>query len=425
MNKFDEIIKQKAEQFEVPYNEAHWAEMDGRLDAIRTAKIRKNVFGSAAVVGIFALASYFAFNNNETPTKKSNTIITDNNKTEVVVDKNNPVENENLTPVNNTHKIINETINAEEQTIENNKAELEIEGKNKSTVVNYDGQHEEQKIASDNKAMLNNSPVNAEFITYNNNVCLGEKVIFESFENDAPVSYTWNFGDGTISHEANPKHIYSESYTYTVSLTLLNRQTGKEHTVIKEDAVTILPTPKTNFSYLEVATKYDNNKLKYPYTTFEVKETNKNYSYSWSFGNDETSTEKNSKTIYNTAGNYNVTLLVKNNSNGCSQSIQKKITIENGIDLFAQNGISPNSSIPENKVFIPGALLGWDVQFEMTIITKSGNTVYKTSDKNEPWNGRMDNSGELLNEGVYLWQVITYDAEGVQHRHHGKINLIK
>ena len=74
---------------------------------------------------------------------------------------------------------------------------------------------------------------------------------------------------------------------------------------------------------------------------------------------------------------------------------------------------------------MPGALLGWDVQFEMTIINKSGKEVYKTSDKSEPWNGRINNTGQILPISTYLWQVVTYDAEGIPHRHHGKIHLTR
>lgn len=61
----------------------------------------------------------------------------------------------------------------------------------------------------------------------------------------------------------------------------------------------------------------------------------------------------------------------------------------------------------------------------MTIINKSGKVIYKTSDKNEPWNGRVNNTGQVLAEGIYLWQIITYDAEGTSHRQHGKIHLVK
>ncbi len=36
------------------------------------------------------------------------------------------------------------------------------------------------------------------------------------------TAYTWNFGDGNMSNEANPTHTYASPSTYTVSLTVLN-----------------------------------------------------------------------------------------------------------------------------------------------------------------------------------------------------------
>lgn len=38
----------------------------------------------------------------------------------------------------------------------------------------------------------------------------------------APMEYSWDFGDGATSTEANPSHTYSEPGTYTVTLTVTN-----------------------------------------------------------------------------------------------------------------------------------------------------------------------------------------------------------
>lgn len=37
--------------------------------------------------------------------------------------------------------------------------------------------------------------------------------------NDDIASYHWDFGDGSVSSEANPQHVYAEAGTYTVTLT--------------------------------------------------------------------------------------------------------------------------------------------------------------------------------------------------------------
>ena len=421
MDNFEEIIKQKAEQFEVPFNDAHWAEMDGKLNAIRAAKIKNTILGSAAAIAIVAASSFFIFSNNEnTLTTEDNSLAeintpeahiantpeahiakeeVNNSKNSITVSEENSIENENTA-----------TVNPETNTIvpEKNTLKKEIE-----------------QSTSAEKATPNSfQKVNAEFIVYNNNVCLGEEVSFEASENEQPVSYLWDFGDGTTSTDANPTHLYNNSNTYTVSLTLINRRTGQEFTSVQENVVNILAKPQTNFSYIETSLKHDDNKLMYPYTTFNVTNKNKAYSYKWNYGNKEVSSSANGKTMYKRKGDYTATLTVQNTSTGCSQVLSKKVVIKNGQDLYAPNAFTPNDN-GGNETFIPKALLGWDVQFEMIIINKSGKTIYKTSDKSEPWNGKINNTGQVLDEGIYLWQVITYDAEGTSHRQQGKIHLVK
>ncbi|MBT8195002.1 MAG: PKD domain-containing protein, partial [Bacteroidia bacterium] len=39
--------------------------------------------------------------------------------------------------------------------------------------------------------------------------------------NDSIVSWNWDFGDGTVSNQQNPGHIYAQSGTYTVCLTIV------------------------------------------------------------------------------------------------------------------------------------------------------------------------------------------------------------
>ena len=115
--------------------------------------------------------------------------------------------------------------------------------------------------------------------------------------------------------------------------------------------------------------------------------------------------------------------LVATNSYGCENSTKKKVTIKNGVNLFAPNAFTPNGD-GDNETFIPSALLEWDVQFEMIITNKANKVVYKTSDRNDPWNGKLYNSGSVLPKGIYLWKVVTYDVDGRAHQHVGKIILM-
>ena len=422
MNNFDEIIKQKVEQFDVPFNEAHWAEMDGKLNTIRAAKIKKTILGSAAAIAIIAAAGYFTVTENDTAFS-SNDVVASNNITEQATFENNSIEH-NLKTNNNVEPSVKTLIKPDESTVNIESENLEEGHSNSTTIDNTNSEPKESVLAVVETSTYSNEKANPEFIVYNNQVCLGEEVSFESQENDQPVSYTWNFGDGTISHEKNPSHRYKNSRVYSVSLTLLNRQTGQETTSIQNDIVKIIANPNPSFKFSETSTKHDDNKLKYPYTTFNLVEQNNNCSYKWSYGNGETSMSSSGKTIYKKTGDFTATLIVKNNNTGCSAILKKKVSILNGFDLFAPTAFTPNNN-GGNETFIPKAILGWDTKFEMIILNKSGKTIYSTSDKNEAWNGKLNNNGQVLPDGIYLWKVITYDAENNAHRHHGKITLMK
>lgn len=71
MDKFEDIIKQKVEQFEPKFNEAHWHALDQKLSAIKkTRTIRNSVLSVAAV--IVAVVSVFVIYNETAKDKENN-----------------------------------------------------------------------------------------------------------------------------------------------------------------------------------------------------------------------------------------------------------------------------------------------------------------------------------------------------------------
>ena len=430
MDRFDEILKEKVEQFEVPFNEAHWAEMDGRLNKIRATKIKNTILGVAAGVVTLGIAGYFIFSS---PT--NHTRITDNNLS--VQEGENPSKN----------SLNNEIIEPSESVVNSNLTEINNESiKDKkvsdNNVLTEEHQDEKSNTSNSNQEDLTAiernidqaalteivkdqsfEKITSDFIVYNNKVCLGEEVSFEAIETTAQVSYLWNFGDGKTSGKSSPTHVYKESMNFTVTLTLIDKRTGKEYTEIKHDAVEILPLPEVDFTYFEESKNHDDNKLSYPYTIFKVRNAENNSTYNWNFGNGQITESIEAKTIYQNADNYVVTLIAQNEF-GCSKSVQKRVSIKDGINLYAPTAFTPNQD-GTNENFIPKALLEWEIPFEMTITDKSGRTIYKTSDKSEPWNGKMNNNGSLANEGIYFWQVIIKDAYGNSQSYQGNIKLMK
>ena len=47
-------------------------------------------------------------------------------------------------------------------------------------------------------------------------------VAFTDLSTGNPTSWSWDFGDGSVSSQKNPPHMYTVAGTYTVSLTVRN-----------------------------------------------------------------------------------------------------------------------------------------------------------------------------------------------------------
>jgi len=115
------------------------------------------------------------------------------------------------------------------------------------------------------------------------------------------TSWSWNFGDGTISSSQNPTHTYLSAGTYTVSLTASNSAASDTNT--KVDYITALPVaPAADFSAAPTVGTYP---LSVHFTDLTVGVVT---SWSWGFGDGSSSTEQNPTHTYTAAGTYTVAL---------------------------------------------------------------------------------------------------------------------
>ncbi|MCY7408987.1 MAG: PKD domain-containing protein, partial [Chitinophagales bacterium] len=115
------------------------------------------------------------------------------------------------------------------------------------------------------------------------------------------TSWDWNFGDGNISAEQNPTHIFSAPGIYTVCVIIFN-YCGTD-TICKEVEVKCA-TLYSAFSFIP-------NDLSVSFTDFSLNAT----TWQWSFGDGNFSAEQNPTHNYLSAGDFNVCLTA---SDGCS-----------------------------------------------------------------------------------------------------------
>jgi gliding motility-associated-like protein len=88
-------------------------------------------------------------------------------------------------------------------------------------------------------------------------------------------------------------------------------------------------------------------------------------------------------------------------------------------DAFRPNGDG------RNEDFLPKELTIADVDFIFTVTDKTGQVVFQTKDKYQPWNGEFNNNGSALPAGLYFWKLSFTDDKGAIHEQKGKINLLR
>lgn len=180
---------------------------------------------------------------------------------------------------------------------------------------------------------LSFTPLVSDFTANQNEICQGEDVIFTDESLNA-TSWEWNFGDGAVPATAatqGPHTVeYSTAGAKTVSLTI-----NGSLMETKEAYVDVLAEPMADFIFsgTDLTVDFLNN------STGAT-------SYTWDFGDANSSTEANPVHTYSTAGAYLVSLIA-NNTN-CDDTIVKEVMVplvgleENNLDEFVRVYPNPN-----------------------------------------------------------------------------------
>ncbi len=176
----------------------------------------------------------------------------------------------------------------------------------------------------------------------------------------AASTWLWNFGDGNTSNLQNPSHTYTNGGSFNVTLTITlpggctNTITKTNYIKIQSIVVNISNAPAGGcipFTFMPVPA---------------ITSVDSIISYSWDLG--ETGATYNTKFpthIYNTAGNYDLTLTVTAQT-GCIE----KITIPNGVRTgtkpivdfsFSPNNVCASTPVQftDLSVTSPGAIIKW------------------------------------------------------------------
>lgn len=145
-------------------------------------------------------------------------------------------------------------------------------------------------------------------------------------------SWLWNFGDGSISMEANPQKVYSSAGTYNIKL-VVSSSAGTD-SIIRTNCVTVVnPTLMADFvSDVQDITAPQSVQ----FTNTSTGQYSSNY---WEFGDGTVSTEINPKHTYSKPGKYTIILTIKNDEYNISdrKSVSSYITASPEIKVKTVN----------------------------------------------------------------------------------------
>lgn len=178
----------------------------------------------------------------------------------------------------------------------------------------------------------------------------------------APITaYNWAFGDGGISNVSDPVYAYTIKGQYSVTLKVTDANGCDSSTTIT-NLVTVSQKPVPVITSTPDPIAACNPPLQVTYNASASTSNSpigNTLTYSWTFGNGNTSTSATPPAQnYTNAGNFFVTLIVKDNNN-CSDSIKKPININNPFASFLIGDTVCNQVTFDHSASTAGTYL-WD-----------------------------------------------------------------
>lgn len=233
-----------------------------------------------------------------------------------------------------------------------------------------------------------------------------------SIANSSIESWNWNFGDGNVSTELSPLHVYSKEDLHMVSLTVTSKEgcQATAETQIETDFQEISADfflSRSETSLLESTIDFSDNSTGAEFLAWYVGDGN--------IVNNELSFSH----TYADTGTYHV-LLVASNSQGCIDSSMKTVTIHGDNSLYIPNAFSPNGD-GKNDVFTAYGV-GID-EFIMRIHDRWGNQVFATDDMTKGWDGTYN--GKKSTQGMYVYELVIRYANGKEKLMEGAVYLMK
>lgn len=210
-----------------------------------------------------------------------------------------------------------------------------------------------------------------------------------------PTEWKWDLGNGTISFLRNPSVTYFEPGQYTVKLVV--KTWNNADSIVKTQYINVYAKPTVDFVASSVTGCYP---LPVQFTDLTVANNGTLTHWQWDFGDGTTSTDQHPTHTYNSSGNFNVSLQVRNSS-GCVAAISKTayVQINTGVLASFTNANTSTCSAPAS------------ISFNNTS-TGTGSLTYKWLFGDGETSIESNPTHTYQTVGVYTVSLIVYNGNG-------------
>jgi len=409
MKNFEDILREKLKDYEVPYEASYFKEF---LKYKKKKEKRKNTlkystFIFLASTILFTLFyTYYNQNQKEASQKLNFQNNSNNNFKQLSLDS--ITKNKtNLTNLNNT-----KDYNTKKTIIKEKKQKL-IKESNQEDKNSFKTSFFDKKIITQNVIEVKNDTINTRNLKIHiseNKICVPTEVKIYTNQLCNNCSYVWEINNKTYATNDNLLSILiKEPGKYEIKLKVID----KLKTIGTSDTVFFAYTkPIANFKYeiKDNSIKLINITKNITNCTFifdEIKKENFEVEFSISKSKE-----------------YTIKQIVKT-AEGCLDSISKDIYLEYKLPIYIPNAFSPNGD-NINDEFFPIVFDSLNNYFfVMKIFDKFGKLIFEQEGYNVKWKGEDINSGNIAKPDIYKYVIFVKDNKGNINEIKGKVKLLK
>lgn len=223
-----------------------------------------------------------------------------------------------------------------------------------------------------------------------------------------PMSFLWQFGDGTYGTDSIPQKEYAVPGTYTVSLTTTTTEGCiASVTQTQPNVVEVWPQPRASAIALPQVTTVLDPEVQFIDNSIDAT--------TWDFLLEGVHYDTPSFTHSFSEAGWQTAYLTVTSGNGCTDTTSVRVFI-GGHLFFAPSAFSPNGD-GMNEVWKPSVVGAREYQLD--IFDRWGHDVFSTTDPSQGWDGKN------ATPGMYSYKAWLTEYGPLEREYNGSFVLIK